>query len=42
MLPGKFKDDMLGISGVTFTKTGGIQYYRGLKEQTGHIEEIDD
>ena len=30
MLSSKFKDDMLAISGITFTKTGGIQYYRGL------------
>jgi hypothetical protein len=42
MLSSKFKDDMLAISGIIFTKTGGIQYYRGLKEKTGQIEEIDD
>ena len=42
MLSSKFKDDMLAISGITFTKTGGIQYYRGLKEKTGQIEDIDD
>jgi hypothetical protein len=40
MLASKFKDDMLGISGITHTKTKGIQYFRGLKEKVeGVVDE---
>ena len=44
MLSSKFKDDMLGISGIIFTKTKGIQYFRGLKEKTEETtnEEVDE
>ena len=43
ILSSKFKDDMLGISGITFTKTKGIQYFRGLKEKNEEEnEEVDE
>ena len=38
----KFKEDMLEISGITFTKTGGYQYFRGLKQKSYDIEEVEE
>jgi hypothetical protein len=42
MLSSKFKDDMLSISGITHTKTKGIQYFRGLKEKANEVENVDE
>lgn len=42
MLSSKFKDDMLGISGITSTKTKGIIYFRGLKEKSNEAEDVDE
>ena len=39
MLPSKFKDDMLGISGITFKATNKCKYFCGLKENIEGVNE---
>ena len=37
MRASKFKNDMLGISGIAHSKTKGIMYFRGLKEKVEDV-----
>ena len=42
MTTGKFKDDMLLISGITSTKCKGIMWYRGLKQKDENYVDEDE
>ncbi len=41
MTASKFKDDMLGISGVTFKKMKNGNYFIGLKAKTEIMDYVD-
>ena len=42
MTASKFKDDMLGISGVVFSKMKNGNYFKGLKERVDVVEDLDE
>ncbi len=42
MTASKFKDDMLGISGIVFSKMKNGNYCKGLKERVDMMDDIDE
>jgi hypothetical protein len=42
MTASKFKDDMLGMSGVVFSKMKNGNYFKGLKERVDVVEDLDE